>query len=234
MRWIFFVLVIANISLFGWHFFQVPDDDVADHSAQVPKLDRAPRIRLLSELGKSDGTGATDKPAAPEFDPPRQPLCTFVGPFEATEQAAQLVERLAAMEIEGDVAEVEIPSGPGYWVYLAPRASRREALRSLTELQARGVDSFIIPKGELMNGISLGMFSQEDLARAHVRDMAELGLNAEIDIIERSYKEIWVSVPKASADSLGEQAWQRLLESNKKADRRQNFCLHVASRGNFH
>ena len=242
MRWIFFVLVSANILLFGWHFL-AGKNDVVPQGMEIQHPSDVPPIYMLGEplkrqanekIVKADKPASRAKETIDGLKAPSKPLCTLVGPFETSDEAAQLVERLAAMDVEGHVANLEIPSGLGYWVYLAPRESRREALRSLAELQARGVDSFIIPKGKLMNGISLGMFSQETLAHAHVRDMAELGLDAKIDIVERSYNETWVSVPQASASKLGEQAWQRLLKSNKTADRRQNFCLHVASQGNFH
>ncbi len=243
MRWIFFVLAGANVLLLVWQLLIGPhhDPSAAPVTArQVPS--DVPPILLLKErvAGQSQSAEqAADVETAgsrgpTSIDAPVQPMCTYVGPFDSQEQAAQMEERLAAMDVTGRITDVEIPAGPGYWVYLAPLESRKEALRSLQELQSRGVDSYIIPKGELANGISLGMFSQEALARARVAELSELGLNPEIDVIERSYKEIWVAIPQAVAANLAEPAWQRLLENNKNANRRQNFCLHVASQDNFH
>lgn len=246
MRWIFFVLLGANILLFGWHMLFYQPLDRRQAFAPVSPLagQDVPSIRLLRDAPQRVSTPENTPPEntpenAPlaevvDSDELEKSLCTFVGPFGETAKAEQLVERLSAMGVQGEVAKVDIPAGPGYWVYLKPLASRREALRRLAELQAQGVDSYVIPRGELANGISLGMFSKEPLAQARMREMADMGITPELHVIERSYQEVWVSIPAAQASGLGDQAWRRLLESPKNTERKQNFCLHVASQDNFH
>lgn len=252
MRWTFFLLMGANVVLFGWLLITWEGPPEPSQDRVSPQSEEVPPILLIEEAteqqlaapspaqtapapqsisGRFPGVDVTLDPSLEGVD---KELCMFVGPFETVEAAQQLVERLIAMDIDGRVADMEIPAGQGYWVHLEPLESRREALRRLSELQAQGVDSYVIPKGDLMNGISLGMFSQESLAQARAREMREAGLDAKIDVIERTYKEIWVSMPDADARNLGDQAWQRLLESDKNVDRRQNFCLHVASQDNIH
>jgi hypothetical protein len=249
MRWIFFSLLAANIVLLGWLLlFQadsvhtIPRQDAPDvaHSREG-----GPSIRLLRDVNQAElgGTASTAPQARPKAEavqaqthelPPAQQMCTFVGPFEAMPEAEALVERLQAMDVEGEVVKVDIPAGPGYWVHLPPLDSRRAALRRLADLQALGVDSYIIPRGELMNGISLGMFSKEPLAKARMAELRDMGIDARLNVIDRSYQEIWVSVPAQSAQYLSDQAWQRLLQSKKNAERKQNSCLAVASGHNFH
>lgn len=243
MRWIFFVLLGANALLLSWQLFaeQPRQQAPAPRATNQQEISDSPSIALLQEVPRQRASAESPSPAAKESevsgsqpDTMGKSMCTFVGPFEDEGSAGELVERLAAMEVQGSVAPVDIPAGPGYWVYLEPLGSKREALRALAELQAQRIDSYIIPKGELANGISLGMFSKEHLAKARLAEMHELGIDAKVDIIERSHHEIWVSIPASSAEQLGDQVWQRLLEGVKTAERRQNFCLHVASQDNFH
>lgn len=241
MRWIFFALLGANALLFSWQLLsdrprqQSPEQSRANY--QVPS--DIPSIALLRETSTRSNTAASPRtPTKAEESEATaaadKALCTFIGPFDDEVRAGELVERLAAMDVAARVTPVDIATGPGYWVYLEPLPSRREALRALAELQAQKIDSYIIPKGELSNGISLGMFSKEPLARARLKEMQDLGIDAKLDIIERSHHEIWVSLPASAAAQLDDQAWQRLLENVKTAERRQNFCLHVASQDNFH
>lgn len=162
-----------------------------------------------------------------ESDP--ESLCTLVGPFPSLLKAEYFTERITALNVRAMPKEVKMPAGPGYWVYLKPEPSRREALRVLAELQAKGIDSYVIPKGDLENGISLGMFSQKTLADARVEETESLGLVAKIDIVERTYKEIWVVLNKKEALKLSDTSWAGLMEGYDDLERRQNFCLDVAS-----
>lgn len=156
-------------------------------------------------------------------------LCELVGPFEDGEQAADFVERLDAIEVAAEIKELELPAGPGYWVYLLPEPSRKEALRRLAELQAKRVDSYVIPKGDLENGISLGMFSKKLLADARVQSMRAIGLDPKVEEIERTYREIWAMLQPQEAGKMSELTWQRVTEGMNSLERRQNYCLDVAS-----
>ncbi|MFT5083703.1 MAG: hypothetical protein ACI9Y1_001748 [Lentisphaeria bacterium] len=156
-------------------------------------------------------------------------LCDLVGPFEDHDIAKDFVERLGAIEVASIVTDIELPAGPGYWVYLVPEATRKDSLRRLSELQARGIDSYVIPKGELANGISLGMFSKKALAEARVKEMQSIGLIVNVDEIERSYREIWVVLDWGEGAKMSELTWKRVMEGIKLLERRQNYCLDVAS-----
>ena len=164
-----------------------------------------------------------------------KPLCEMVGPFAGRDAAAGFVERLAATyEIGSAVRELELPAGSRYQVYLLPEDSYRSALRRLSELQAKKVDSYIIPSGEFENGISLGMFSQQKLAKQHAADMKAIGLAPRMKEIERTYWEIWVMLNPGEGGKMTSLAWERVLEGLDLPERRQNFCLDVASQDNIH
>ncbi len=158
-----------------------------------------------------------------------KPLCEMVGAFPAKNDAKNFVERLLAIDVISEIKELDLPVGVGYWVYLEPVESRREAYRKLSEIQSRGIDSYVIPKGELANGVSLGVYSQQNLAKERVRKMKEKGLKPLLKEIERTYREVWVMLRQGEGLKMSGLSWERALEGEKDLERRQNFCLDVAS-----
>jgi ATPase subunit of ABC transporter with duplicated ATPase domains len=144
-------------------------------------------------------------------------------------QAERFVEHLRALEVDAIVQELEVPDGFSFWVHLPPEISKQAALRRLYELQAKQIDSYIIPRGELANGISLGMFTRRELAQQRLEELRALGYPAEILEVSRSLREIWVILPQPESDKLGASLWQDLLARQPGLEKRQNLCPSVAS-----
>ncbi len=239
MRWIVGSLVAINIVVLVWQLMiRDPDqpssqpNQPSNSSRQEPNGEQA--IKLLGELEEQTLQAMlTDRERirldAPEAEAFSKPLCTLVGPFEKILRAEYFVERLEALDVESAVQEVEIPGDIGYWVYLPSLDSRKEAFNKLRELQSKGIDSYVIPRGDLENGISFGMFSQENLADQRLADMREQGYQAELREVERSYKEIWVILQPGQGRLLDPESWQSVLASESNLQRRQNYCPAVAS-----
>lgn len=156
-------------------------------------------------------------------------LCDIVGPFESKVVANDFIERLKAVDVSSKEKELELPAGMGYWVYLEPLSNRREALRMLSELQAKRIDSYVIPRGDLANGISLGMFSKKALSDARVKKMKSIGLEPLVEEIERTYRELWVMLEPGESSKMSQITWDRVMEGINELERRQNYCLDVAS-----
>jgi len=238
MRNTFFALLVVNLVLLLWGL-------IFGSASAAPQWERKPfkygqleELTLLKEIAspavsqQSAQPVTRDEPALPMKD--GKLLCDMVGPFEDKPQAELFLERLTAIDIAAQIKDLELPAGLRYQVYLAPEASRKAALRKLTELQAKQVDSYIIPKGELANGISLGLFSREPLAQDHLSKMRSIGLNPEMKVIERTYWETWVMLEPGEAGEMSTLSWERVLEGMNDLERRQNFCLDVASQDNIH
>lgn len=208
-----------------------PEADVPVREPRAPSVPPAAarQVALLSELDPGvvqarKDTAIVDQPA----------LCLMVGAFASAMDASEFMMRLAALDVMSYEHPVDLSAGEGYWVYLRPSTNRDEARRRLAELQARGVDSYIIPKGELENGISLGVFTRRDLAEARLAELTRLGLSVNLHNIERSYREHWVMLGESEEHKLDESVWRSLLQENISLQRRQNLCSDVASTKNFH
>lgn len=232
MRAILAVLVVVNALLLVLYWMGViatPGDVHAEPVVALP--DGVPELTLLSEAGDSLPAVASDRRDSAPSDSVADalPLCTLVGPFAESGDADSLAQRLQALDIAADIRGLEVSDGQGYWVHLAPELSQREALRRLHELQAKQIDSYIIPRGELANGISFGMFSRQPLAEARQAELIALGYDAKIREVERTHRETWVVMPAPQAQALAASLWDELLAGHPELERRQNLCPGVAS-----
>lgn len=230
MRLIFLLLLLINIALLFWRFgLGLPEQyqgggPVSGVPAKDPPLPGR-KLQLLSESTPTESAGR-----AQEATIARAPMCKMVGPFD-TEQAANiLIERLSVLDVAAQVHPVELSSGKGHWVYFPAQSSREAARQRLAQLQSRGVDSYIIPKGDLKNGISLGVFSEKALADARVAELQAMGYAPKVQIIDRSYEEIWVMLPPGEEQKIGGSTWQKLIYVDFSLQEQENLCLDVASR----
>lgn len=233
MRAIFAVLVIANLLLLSLRWISPPPTE-APPQARASSVQDAPSLRLLTEAEEgalSVSAVGRDGRSSPRSRPSEEsrPLCEWVGPFASPADADALQQRLRALDVPANRRALEISDGRGYWVHLPPELSQRAALQKLHELQAKDIDSYVIPRGELENGISFGMFSREPLAKARRDELVAMGYDAEIHEIERTHREIWLAMPVRDADALSASLWEELLATAPELERRQNFCSGVAS-----
>jgi len=233
MRAIFLFLAAVNLLVAGLLWF-ASDPEPADTplaasgaGSEAPELQRIGELPTFSQADFGAPGAETLNNRAPvtagtEF-------CSLLGPYSEPSVAESAAERLMALDADAQVRALEVSDGPGYWVHLPPEPSERAALARLHEIQARQIDSYIIPRGDLAQGISFGMFSRESLARQRRDSLRELGYEARIREIERSHTETWVVVPLSQARSLGDSLWEELLAEAPGLERRQNFCPGVAS-----
>lgn len=241
MKWILACLLACNIGYFSWHWFLVDPVDEQKTSLgatpPVPETAGTPLV-LLSEvkLEELEELMAAKQRLKLAFDSSGeggesdQKLCTLIGPFKELLQAEYFAERLLALDINAAVEQVEVPGEEGFWVYQASQLSRKAALRRLYEFQAKGVDSYIIPRGELENGISFGIYPNLEQAEQRRAEIASLGFEADIRSAARSYQETWLILQPQEASKADEELWLKLINPKDNVELLQNFCPGVAPR----
>lgn len=233
MRLIFIVLLLGNVAFFLTQFFgtSVPVDNkpaATEHrnfgNLQTIAERNAKNKQAAKEIKKKEPDAGDAPPAVSDAD-----KCELIGPFAELLHAEYLVERLTALEVASAIKQVEIADGKNYWVYLKPEMSEKEALRRLSEIQqAKAIDSYIIPSGELANGISFGQFASEKEAAEKAEQIRAQGYAAEIKEVPKSHNETWVEVHQKIGQKISEEKWLSLLKEEKAIERRQNYCLGVA------
>lgn len=253
MRAIFYTLVVANLVALGVFLLQGGRTEPAHAPAvQAPEFGAA----QLQLLGEQAGWRQSSQPVAPVPERPhvavteqsaaqsgaparvtpeiatveRGPAqCTLVGPFKKHLPAEYFVEHLQARNLDARVVMLEVPGKPNYWVFQKPETSRKAALRRLHELQAKGIDSFVIPKGDLENGISFGVFSELKRAESLAAEIRGRGYAAEVRPRPRTFEEIWVSLSTTEAGKIAAESWLELLNREVGLEKRENLCPPVAS-----
>ena len=188
-------------------------------------------IRIVSEFSDKQVVSSAE-PSVEQLNS-EVPLCSLVGEFTTLLKAEYFLERLMALGLQAEIKSLVVSSKVSFWLYLPPEASRKEALRRLSELKRQGVDSYVIPKGNLANGISIGLYSRKDRAELVKDSIVKLGYTPKVEAIARDKKEIWVFLPEGEASKISPERWSELLSGKDLLQKRQNLCSDVASGSNF-
>jgi hypothetical protein len=228
MRAIFITLVVINIAVFAGQWFLRTSVEPSPSIPAAPILSGS-SLQLLAETEQQAPAArraAEEKVLAASVDP--SGMCSMIGPYGQLLRAEYLVERLHAIGVGSQIRSIEVPDGVGFWVHLPPEISEQEALRRLHEVQAKNIDSYLIPSGELARGISLGMFNERSTAEARIREIREQGYHSEIREVIRTISETWVVLPIAEAEKVDPETWMDALRQQSGLEKRQNYCLGVA------
>jgi len=225
LRWLVIGLLLCNVIYFVWERNAQDDNGAAQNGA--PAGNAGEKLALLSD---ASGVGAAAvKSEARANEAPPVPICHMIGPFKERISANQVRERLNALDIAVNSYQISIPDKPDYWVHLGPMRSRKEALDLLRELQAKNIDSFLITEGELVNGISLGFFTKEELAQAVLKQRRELGYDAKLRAVPRFSKEIWEVFADDQYAKLSDELWRQIKAGTQGLELRKNSCDLIAS-----
>jgi hypothetical protein len=239
MRMIFIVLLAANLIFF---LSQIWGGSKKSETAK-PSVVAGQRINALKTLEERDAKTQKTKKELPKKELSKKETksaatasvlagktgqCQLMGPFVELLHAEYVVERLSGLGIESAIKNVEIVDGKSFWVYLKPEMSEKEALRRLYEIQAKSIDSYIIPSGELANGISFGQFGDVQTAERKAERIRGEGYSAQIKEVPKSHSEVWVEMDAIYGRKVTDEQWLDILKEEKGIERRLNYCLGVA------
>lgn len=190
MRWLFVGVVVLNLLYFGWRLAS-PDDVVVPAASVVDEPAFPASLSLLAE-----GSAAGVARVAPV---PAVTGCPAIGPWSSAAEGDQVAKALAGAGIKAGARSVEFKGLAVYWVYLPPFAEHGQAMRKLRELQAKGIDSFIVSGGADANAISLGSFTSRGSAVGVQSRLRGAGYAADIREQHRDVQQVWVVMQDPSA-----------------------------------
>lgn len=140
--------------------------------------------------------------------------CGVSDMLETADQADAWLTAWTGLGGEGQLTTTEEVASSTWWVHLPPFENESDARVVLKELQEKGIDSFYMRTGELVGGISLGVFAIRDSAFLVQADMVKRGYKAEVKEVQRMATRIRVSARLANRAMLEESAVQSLLRDS--------------------
>ena len=224
MRSLFLFLLLLNILYALWQLQSgelVPDRELDVSALPVP--DSLVESSMISSHPASL-LGADTSPAA---------LCIRLGVFADREEAAQLLQRLLALDVTAEVVADEIVSSSDYWLVMSVMGGASGALAKLSSLQERGIDSFVITEGPLAGNISLGVFSREDYAAARQAQLQSDGYDVRIERVEKLRSQYSVQVAPEARRLVGSELLLKLREDFPAMQHHYQSCAPVANERNI-
>lgn len=233
MRMVFISLLLLNVLLLIWRFaIGFPENDAAidgDPRAFIDDLEGVRQLALLKEVDVLN-----QRKRLKPLDKVKPKVCKSVGPFENEQSVAQFLARLRVLDVKAQRTELEKITGQSHWVLSPAEKNQADARRRLAELKARGVDTYIVPSGELKNRVSLGVFRRMERAQKKLRELSRIGVAAELHSVNRTSREVWVSLGAGEDRKIAQKTWRTLVNEDFSLKEEENFCLDVASGENFH
>jgi len=147
-----------------------PNPDAAQPSAPAAPATAVPPPSTRAAGGATAAVAATQAAAAD---------CVEIGNFGA-EDAKRFAALLAGLGARVKVAQRNVPEVASHIVYIPPQGSKEGAEKKAGELRRLGINDFFIIQDDssLRWGISLGVFKQEDAARAHLLSLGQKGVHS--------------------------------------------------------
>lgn len=206
MRWIILTLLVANIAMGGYLYWD---------STQLESTGATPNQAQLNNLTLSSNTLAElralerQTPAQAATEPP--PQCVRITGLGGEDQAGVIVSRLRALEVDAERNSRQIVVRSDYWVVLGPFDSPAIARERLGELQTAKVESFLIGQGPLEGGISLGLFSSMANAERRQSELADQNISARVERVDRTREALELTIGKEAARLISDDALESLL-----------------------
>lgn len=192
MRWLFVGVVVLNLLYFGWRLASPVDIGTVGVGDVVGGQAFPAGLALLSESGAA---GAAPAAASGTL----LSGCPAIGPWGSPGDAQRVADSLGAAGVKAGVRTIDLTGAKVYWVYLPPFAERAQAMRKLRELQAKGIDSFVVSGGVDANAISLGSFTARDSALGIQSRLRGAGYAVDIREQQRDVQQTWVILQDPAA-----------------------------------
>lgn len=103
-------------------------------------------------------------------------VCYTYGPIPDAAESQLMSEWLGERGIEYDQRQTAEDGKPKFWVYLAPQASTAKAEATVMELRQQGIrDLQLIRSGDLLNAVSLGLFTTQAAVNRRLNEIQATG-----------------------------------------------------------
>ncbi|MDI9246621.1 hypothetical protein [Marinobacter sp. CHS3-4] len=192
MKWVGWGLLVLNALVwFGIDYWEPAHVKIVAAEKTLPRVatlkvdsehqdegsDPAPTENQPAQSSMTVSSVAAPEPEPVPEPPPVTRVCVKLGWFETAEKARDIYQSLGRPGALKSVSEEERALEPLHWVIIPPQPEDK-ALSLFNELQRRGIDSYLVTRGENTNAISLGLFQSRDAAERVLKAKKRQNLNA--------------------------------------------------------
>lgn len=217
MKWVILGLVLMNIVFFGWQLNRDREPVVAaeveppastsamvNRLLLVSELERGVLRRRLNTLSPQPG-GAASAPVEEALIVPPGPgvECYTVGPLQNEDDISALAAWFNAQGSQAKLRDDERREVVSTWVFLPPHATREDADRKVRAMQTANIDDiYVIPRGDMANAISLGLYTQDDSLQRRVSELEARGFSPSVLPRYKTVTASWFDVVTNSAQPM--------------------------------
>lgn len=198
MRALFLLLLLANLALYAWSRYGVPDQAaVAPLSRQI-----APDKLKVVAPANLPPVSAAGKPAATSAPAPAAALaCVEWGSFTVAD-APRAEQALEPLGLGARLGQRRSEEQAAWWVFIPPQDNRQGALRKAAELKQLGVEDYFVvqEEGAYRWALSLGVFRTEEAAQARLAALRGQGVrSARVGARDTVVPKVWLQVKGVDA-----------------------------------
>ena len=165
MKTLVFLLLLANLTLFGY--------------IKLDRMSTGEGIRLTQQVQPDKISLLTPQQVAalgPAKVASLADVCVEWSPLSDAEKSRALAA-LEPLDLTRLMSQKKVEVIANYWVFIPPAANRPAAERKLADLKAQGAkDVLLIDGGPQRFAISLGAFRTEEAAQAQLADLQDKGV----------------------------------------------------------
>ena len=176
MKWLFFLLLLANLILAAWGEF---GRQTSPSPLTRQEID-ADRIKIAQPVQKAPAPASAPAAVSAAAPAPVE-SCYRWGAFsgDALDRARRALQSLAP-SVKVTERSLAKAGALGFWAYIPPAKSKKEALENIRKLDALGIrDHFLIQEtGKWQHAVSLGIFRTEDAAKRYAASVREKGVKS--------------------------------------------------------
>ena len=231
MKWIALVLLVLNLSYCTWQTLGINHAKAEDRASlwrpagdQLLLWEEWGGDEVLQEAGSASPPEAEPEPppvataavAAPDVvdpepaaDEPQPQACYTLGPFYLVHDVSRVAEVFETRGVTTRQRAAAERKQGGFWVFIPPRPTLRNAREVLRQLQGNGIhDPLIITEGRRANAISVGVYSSQVNAEERHDAILQLGYTAEIEPLQHTQPVYWLDVELRTQSEIPRGLWR--------------------------
>ncbi len=206
MKWVVYLILLANVLFFSTRMRDLEPPPPAAIPMALPLTDHATRLQLLSEISHAElrvrqapVERPSDMPTNIDATPEEAIRCHRLGPIGADRQVTRLQNWLEERGMTVKLHTDEHRELTRYWIYFPPRKTRADAVALVTTLRGKGLrDLLVVPRGDMANAVSLGVYSHRTSVDRRVKQLKRRGYKPEVTPRYRTVKASWMDISFAA------------------------------------